>query len=149
VVAPEEKAGSPDPALDDGATPPGKSGHKAKKGKKSIEPRDASKEKTDSKGLAVGLKNNIYDFRTEQAEMKHKIQRVEQSIFSKKKEWITANTEEWLSNTPFIYDYHKEADKKLHAVRPNQTFVSVKRAQQKLPNFKELVVPFMTEAIDE
>ena len=106
-------------------------------------------EKTDNKGLAVGLKNNIYDFRTDQAEMKHKIQRVEQSIFSKKKEWIAANTEEWLSSTPFIYDYHKEADKKLHTVRPNQTFVSVKRAQQKLPNIKELVVPFMTEAIDE
>ena len=97
----------------------------------------------------MGLKNNIYDFKTEQALTKHKIKRVEESIFTKKKEWINSNTQNWMDSTPNIFTYHKEMDRELHKVRPNQSFVAVKRAQPKLAKVKDLLLPFMTEAIDE
>jgi len=97
---------------------------KSKKSRKPVEPSIPGPEPR-----LVGLKNNIYDFKTEQAETRHKIKRVEESIFTKKKEWINKNTQDWYDSTPFIYDYHKEMDHKLHMVRPNQTFVAVKRAQ--------------------
>ena len=115
---PEEK----EDGQDEAASPGLKSENKSKKSKKANEVLQAEQP------VAVGLKNNIYDFQTEGALMRHKIKRVEESIFTKKKEWINANTQTWIENTPFIYNYHKEADKKLHTVRPNQTFVSVKRA---------------------
>jgi len=37
----------------------------------------------------------------------------------------------------------------LQTEKPNQSFVSIRRVQPKLPNIKDLVAPFMTEAIDE
>jgi hypothetical protein len=37
----------------------------------------------------------------------------------------------------------------LQKPKTNQTFVSIKRVHPKLPNIKDMVTPFMTEAIDE
>ena len=140
---PEPKVIVADPGVSAGISP-AKSEKHSKKSKRVAEARVV-----DDEPRAMGLKNNIYDFPTDQAFMKHKIKRVEESIFSKKKDWINSNTQNWVKNTPFIYEYHKDADQALHTVRPNQTFVSVKRAQPKLPAIKDLVTPFLTEAIDE
>lgn len=55
----------------------------------------------------------------------------------------------WIQNTPYIYDEHKAQDKKLHQPKTQQTFVSIKRVGPRLPCIKDLITPFMTEAIDE
>ena len=74
---------------------------------------------------------------------------MEESFVQKKIDWFNTQNKEWDKNTPFIYDRHKDADKKLQRPKDNQTFVSIKRVPPKLPNIKDLVIPFMTEAIDE
>ena len=55
----------------------------------------------------------------------------------------------WDRSTPFIYRYHKEADANLHTQRQGQSFVQVKRNKQKLPALKDMITPFLTEAIQE
>ena len=40
--------------------------------------------------------------------------RVEQSIDNKKQDWVKTTHDNWVKKTPFIYEYHKEADAKLH-----------------------------------
>jgi len=126
-----------------------KSEEKASRSKSRRKNRQPSKEATKSPPKMMGLKNNIYDFKSDQELLEHKINKVEQSIFETKKGWHRSNHQKWLDNTPFIYDYHKDADSKLHTVRPNQTFVSVRKAQPQLPQVKDLILPFMTEAIEE
>ena len=80
---------------------------------------------------------------------KHQEQALEKVIYLKKQDWINENNQKWLRNTPFIYNYHKEHDKTLHAVKTNQTFVQVKRVNNNLPQLKDFVTPFLTEAIRE
>ena len=75
--------------------------------------------------------------------------KVEEAFNTRKIEWFNTQNKEWMANTPFIYDKHKDADKLLQKPKTNQTFVSIKRVHPKLPNIKDLVTPFMTEAIDE
>ena len=65
--------------------------------------------------------------------MKQKVRQLEDSIQDKKHQWLERNLEKWHKNTPHIYDYHKEADKKLHQTSQNQTFVTIRRIQPKLP----------------
>ena len=74
---------------------------------------------------------------------------LESTILGRKRLWFDQNTKKWDDSTPFIFFQHKDADKLLHAAKTQQTFVSIKRVQPKLPNIKDLVTPFMTEAIDE
>lgn len=62
----------------------------------------------------IGLKNNIYKFDTKNEYMKQKVKQVENSIQDKKHKWLERNLEKWYNSTPHIYDYHKEADQKLH-----------------------------------
>ena len=51
--------------------------------------------------------------------MKQKVKEVEESILEKKHQWLDKNIDNWYKLTPHIYDYHKEADKKLHAKGQN------------------------------
>jgi hypothetical protein len=106
-------------------------------------------EKFISTDVDIGLKSNIYEFSTEGAELKHKVKRLEDSMKSRKLDWVNTNHKQWVETTPFIYDKHKTADVKLQVEKPNQSFVSIRRVQPKLPNIKDLIAPFMTEAIDE
>ena len=82
---------------------------------------------------AIGLKNNKYQFDSHYDYMKYQVQSVENSIIGKKQNWLSNNMQEWNKSTPGIYNYHKEADKVLHNVKPNHTFVSVRRIPPKLP----------------
>lgn len=97
----------------------------------------------------IGLKNNIYKFDTRTEYMKQKVKQVETSIHDKKHKWLEKNLAKWHTSTPHIYDYHKDADQKLHKTGTKQTFVTVKRIPPKLPELKSIVTPFMTDAIQE
>ena len=80
-----------------------------------------------------GLKNNIYHIENSIDYMKQKVRQLEDSIEDKKQQWIQNNITNWYQSTPQIYDYHKQADKKLHSTSQNQTFVSIRRVHPKLP----------------
>lgn len=67
----------------------------------------------------IGLKSNIYEFDSEGAEIKHKVKRLEDSMKTRKLNWVNGNHRQWLETTPFIYDKHKTADIKLQVEKPN------------------------------
>ena len=70
-------------------------------------------------------------------------------MLSKKKEWLNTNMQSWKEKTPFISHEHKVADRQLHQEKPSHTFVAVRRGQARLPSVKDLVLPFMTQAIED
>lgn len=102
-----------------------------------------------SKGLMSGLKNNMYEFKNGHEYLSHQCKKIEKHLNNKKIEWIDTNNANWSANTPFIYDQHKQADHLLHQAKKDSMFISIKRCKPKLPSIKDLLVPFMNEAIDE
>ena len=100
-------------------------------------------------GDIKGLKNNIYEFNSQNEYVKQKITEIENNLQKKQNNWHAKNLDKWYKSTPQIYDYHKDADLKLHKIGKNQAYVNVKRVPPKLPQIKEIITPFLTEAIDE
>jgi len=43
------------------------------------------------KEVDIGLKSNIYEFSSGNAEMKHKVKKMEESIKTKKLDWVSSN----------------------------------------------------------
>lgn len=63
-----------------------------------------------------GLKNNVFQIDNQTDYMKQKVRQLEDSIQDKKHQWLERNLDKWNKSTPHIYDYHKQADKKLHSI---------------------------------
>jgi|DEB0MinimDraft_12_1074336.scaffolds.fasta_scaffold133386_2 hypothetical protein len=79
-----------------------------------VDPKFVAQVQLPHNNALLGLKNNIYQFNTGQEVKNYKSSKIEKSIINKKKDWITTNTSNWIKATPLIYDFHREADAKLH-----------------------------------
>jgi hypothetical protein len=52
--------------------------------------------------------------------------KVESTIQGAQSQWINNNTEAWENNTPFIFNYHKQAEMLLQNKGPNSSFITFK-----------------------
>lgn len=57
-----------------------------------------------------GLKNNIYQFKNAGQINNYKTTRVEKAIDRTKEDWMKMRYRQWEDETPYIYQYHREAD---------------------------------------
>ena len=73
---------------DDEGSPLPKSEGKTKSKRKN---RQASKGASETPPKMIGLRNNVYDFKSDQELLEHKINKVEESIFNTKKQWHRSN----------------------------------------------------------
>ena len=69
--------------------------------------------------IKVELKSNAFEFSSEIEQIKHRVTKVEETFTTRKIEWFNAKNKEWMANTPFIYDKHKNADKLLQKPKTN------------------------------